>query len=173
MNAKPLNSQTKATNSASNTSTSSKSSTMSGPKAEKTTAKPGEETFLINDLKWFQTKILFEKKYFQYVTENFKDLKVLLDTHLTRIFFTGSKTDIEKAKCLAFDILKQIVGVEVDCDPITISKMVQNENLYINLLKQNNLCCVIDAKSRKDKFAIYSTNSEDIKKCQIILQHKF
>ncbi|CAF0723825.1 unnamed protein product [Brachionus calyciflorus] len=128
-----------------------------------------EDTFLINDLHWFQTRILFEKQYFKYLADNFKNLNVLLDTQLTRICFTGSKDDIEKAKTLAFDILGSILGAEVECELATLNKMTQNENLFVNMLKEKILCCVVDAKSHKDRYTIYATDMEDIEKCQMIL----
>ena len=134
-----------------------------------------QENFLISDLKWFQTRILFEKKYFQYVAETFKDLSVLLDTQLTRLFFTGpKKQEIELAKKLAFEILDQIMGAEMDCDEETLKKMTANENSYSNLLKKNGLCCVVDTKSSTDKYTIYATTLEEIDACKnLLLQIEF
>lgn len=60
---KPVVGNGNAVSSVSNTSASSKSSTTS--KSSQVSAKSAsEETFLINDLKWFQTRILFEKNTF-------------------------------------------------------------------------------------------------------------
>jgi hypothetical protein len=128
-----------------------------------------KETFIINDLKWFQTRILFEKKYFQYVSETFKDLVVLLDTDLTKMFFTGCMKDIDLAKKLAFDILDLIIGAQIECSEAELSKMSQNENECINLIKKNNLCCVLDLKSDKDRYTIYGISMEQIEKCKDLM----
>lgn len=132
------------------------------------------ETFLINDLKWYQTRILFEKKYFQYVTDTFKDLVVLLDTQLTRMFFKGNKNEIDLAKQLALDILDQILGAEIECDESALKKMSLNENTLTSAIKQNGLCCVVDTKSSPKKFTIFGTKLEEIEACKnLILQMKF
>ena len=133
-----------------------------------------QETFLINDLKWYQTRILFEKKYFQYVTDTFKDLVVLLDTQLTRMFFKGNKNEIDLAKQLALDILDQILGAEIECDESALKKMSLNENTLTSAIKQNGLCCVVDTKSSPKKFTIFGTKLEEIEACKnLILQMKF
>ncbi len=131
---------------------------------------PKEETFLINDLQWYQTRFLFEKKYFQYVAEEFKELKVMLDKDLSKICFMGRKEEIGKAKDLALDILKSILGCEVDCEPSLLEKMIANESEYANLLRKENICCVIDKTSAKNKFTIYAASVEEIQKCKDILQ---
>ena len=134
-----------------------------------------QETFLISDLKWFQTRILFEKKYFQFVTETFKNMSVLLDTQLTRMFFTGSnKQEIDEAKQLAFEILGQIMGAEMECDADTLKRMTANENAFNSVLKQNGICCVVDTKSSDKKYTIYATTLEEIEACKnLLLQMKF
>ena len=133
-----------------------------------------KETFIINDLKWFQTRILFEKKYFQYVADTFKDLVVLLDTDLTKMFFTGSMKQIDSAKKLAFDILDQIIGAQIECSQGVLSKMILNEKECTNLIKKNELCCVLDLKSDKDRYTIYGTSMEDIETCKdLISEMKF
>jgi hypothetical protein len=131
-----------------------------------------EETFLINDLQWYQTRFLFEKKYFQYVADEFKELKVLLDKDLSKICFMGRKEEIDKAKDLALDILKNILGCEVDCEPALLEKMIVNESDYANLLRKEDICCVIDKTSAKNKFTIYAASVEEIQKCKDILQVK-
>jgi hypothetical protein len=131
-----------------------------------------QETFLISDLKWFQTQILFEKKYFQYVTETFKDLSVLLDEGLTRMFFTCKKRqEIELAKKLAFDILGQIMGVEIVCDEKTLKRMSASEKKFNSVFKQKGLCCVVDTKSSTDKYTIYATTIEEIEACKKLIPH--
>jgi hypothetical protein len=134
-----------------------------------------KDTFLINDLKWYQTRILFEKKYFKYLSETFVDLKVLLDTDLTRVLFTGSKPDIKLAKDLAFDILNEIIGAEIEVDDQFLSKLISNETQYSNLIKSENLVCVLDTKTdSKNKFTIFATSVEDLQKCKdLILEAKF
>jgi hypothetical protein len=134
-----------------------------------------QETFLISDLKWFQTRILFEKKYFQFVTETFKNMNVLLDTQLTRIFFTGTnKQDIDEAKQLAFEILGQIMGAEIECDAETLKRMSSEENVFNGIFKQNGICCVVDTKSSNEKFTIYATSLDEIEACKNLLsQMKF
>ncbi len=133
-----------------------------------------KETFIINDLQWFQTRILFEKKYFQYVSETFKDLVVLLDTDLTKIFYTGCMKDIDLAKKLAFDILDQVIGAQIECSETYLKKMTLNEQEYINLIKKNNLCCVLDIKSDMDRYTIYGTSMDEIEKCKdLISEMKF
>ncbi len=88
---------------------------------------PADETFLISDLKWFQTRMLFERKYFQFVSEVYKELAVMVDTNLTRIFYTGNKSDIDDAKKLALDILDKILGTEVEATKAHLDKMTENE----------------------------------------------
>ena len=136
-------------------------------------AASAEETFLISDLKWFQTRMLFEKKYFQFLTETFKDLAVMVDTNLSRIFYTGRKKDIDDAKKLAFDILDQILGAEVEATQGTLLKMVDNENSLAALLKQRGICCIIDTKQNahknKSSYAIYATSYQEIEQCKLIL----
>ena len=142
-------------------------------------AASAEETFLISDLKWFQTRMLFEKKYFQFVTETFKDLAVMVDTNLSRIFYTGKKKDIEDAKKLAFDILDQILGAEVEvASQGTLLKIADNENSLAALFKQRGICCIIDTKQEAHKskcsYAIYATSYQEIEQCKLILaQVKF
>ena len=132
-----------------------------------------QETFLISDLKWFQTRILFEKKYFQYVTETFKNVSVLLDTQLTRMFFTASKKqEIDTAKQLAFDILGQIMGAEIECDEETLRQMTANEASLSSRLKQAGLCCVVDTKSSARMYTIYATTLEEIEACKNMLAGK-
>ena len=46
-----------------------------------------------------------------------------MDTLLTRIYYTGTKNDIEEAKKLALNILDSILGTEVE------SNEAQNEKL--------------------------------------------
>lgn len=128
-----------------------------------------EDKFLIKDLKWFQTRILFEKKYFQYINESFKELKVLLDTQLTRVFFTGNPKDIELAKNLAFDILNQIMGCEFECSAEKLAALSLNETSIQNEIKQNGVCCVVDTKSSTDRYTVYATSLDEIEKCKAIL----
>ena len=134
-----------------------------------------QETFLISDLKWFQTRILFEKKYFQFVTETFKNMNVLLDTQLTRMFFTGTnKQDIDEAKQLAFEILGQIMGAEIECDAETLKRMTAKESVFNGIFKQNGICCVVDTKSSDEKYTIYATSMDEIEACKDFLsQMKF
>lgn len=134
-----------------------------------------QETFLISDLKWFQTRILFEKKYFQFVTETFKSMNVLLDTQLTRMFFTGNnKQEIDEAKQLAFEILGQIMGAEMECDAETLKRMTEKENIFNSVFKQKGICCVVDTKSSDTKYTIYATTLEEIEMCKnLLLQMRF
>jgi hypothetical protein len=149
--------------------TSSEPQLSEKPASPVTDSKEKEEKFLINDLQWYQTRFLFEKKYFQYVAEEFKNLKVLLDKDLSKICFMGRKEDIESAKKLAFDILKNILGCEVACEPSVLEKMATQESEYSSLLRKENLCCVIDKATDKDKFTIYATSVEEIQKCKEVL----
>lgn len=133
------------------------------------TINPSEETFLISDLKWFQTRMLFEKKYFQFVSEVYKELEVMVDMDLTRIFYTGKNNDIDDAKQLAFDILEQILGIEVEATKAHLSKLTENETQLETIIKQNGLCCIVDSKSDNAKYTIYGTSPEEIAKCKFIL----
>lgn len=128
-----------------------------------------EETFQISDLKWFQTKMLHERKYFQFVSEAYLNLSILVDTNLTWIRFKGQKKDIEDAKQLAFDILDKILGTEVEADLNMMVKMTKNDNELENIIKNEGLCCVVDFISNKDKFTIYGTTREEIGKCKFLL----
>ena len=152
-----------------NSQNANSSSSAAKVTQEKLGQQPAQETFLVNDLKWYQTRILFEKKYFQYIAESFKDLQVLLDKDLTRIAFSGRKTEINLAKDLAFDILKEILGGDVQTDDKFLKDLVSREHFYTNLIRKENLCCVIDAKSAADKFTIYATSVEEIQKCKDFL----
>lgn len=128
-----------------------------------------EETFQISDLKWFQTKMLFERKYFQFVSETYQNLAVMIDTNLTRIWYTGKKQDIEDAKRLAFDILDKILGIEVEVDKKVLKRMTEKENELMNLLKKNGFCCIVDTKSDDNKYTIYGITREEIGKCKYFL----
>lgn len=139
--------------------------------SETKTTSSETETFLISDLKWFQTRMLFEKKYFLFITEMYKDLSVLVDTQLTRIYYSGTRKDIEDAKKLAFDILDRILGTEVESSPEMNEKITANETRLLNLLKQNGVCCIIDAKSNLSKYTIYSVTCEEIEKCRSLLEN--
>ncbi|RNA30522.1 hypothetical protein BpHYR1_029222 [Brachionus plicatilis] len=125
---------------------------------------PDGNTFLINDLKWFQIRILFEEQFFKNLSDNFKDLNVMLDTQLTRICLSGQKKDIDKAKKMAFKILNEILGAEIECDSATLDRMQQNEKIFLGCLKEQKLSCVVDNKSHKDRFIVYSTKLEHIEK---------
>ncbi len=37
------------------------------------------------------------------------------------------------------------------------------------LIKQQGLCCMIDAKSEVDRYTVYATNLEEIEKCKKIV----
>ena len=129
-----------------------------------------KESFVISDLKWFQTHILFEKKYFKSMSENFKDLSVLVDTQMTRIIYNGTKQDIQKAKDIAFEILESIMGTEVDAKTELLQKLNSNETTLTDFIKQNGLgCCIVDAKSSTSKYTIYGTNYDEIEKCKYLL----
>lgn len=130
---------------------------------------PNPHQFLINDLKWFQTKILFEKKYFQYVESTFKNMQVFMDKDLSRILFSGDRDEIELAKNRAFEILSQLLGCECESDAATVAWLNNNEDTVHELIKSNGICCVVDAKSAKEKYIVYGTSYEDIDKCKSVL----
>lgn len=123
---------------------------------------PNENTFIINDLKWFQIKILFEEEYFKNLSDNFDKLNVVLNTDLTRICLSGKKNQIEKAKNMAFDILNKIMGAEIECDLITLQNL--DQDIIFKFLKEKNLRCVIDHTSYLDRLIVYSTRLQDIEK---------
>lgn len=130
---------------------------------------PAEETFQISDLKWFQTRMLFERKYFQFVSETYTKLAVMIDTNLTRIWYRGSRQDIDEAKSLAFDILDKILGTEVEAEQSVLARMTEREPELESIIKQNGLSCIVDSKSDTTKFTIYGTTAEEIGKCKFIL----
>ncbi len=113
--------------------------------------------------------MLFERKYFQFVSEAYTNLDVMIDTNLTRVWYKGQKQDVDDAKKLALDILDKILGTEVKASTETLKQMVENETLLNGLIKQNGLCCIVDAKSATDKYTIYGTSKEEIGKCKYIL----
>lgn len=142
------------------------------------------EKFLINELKWYQTRILFEKKYFEQVSNTFKDLQVTLNKEMTMICYTGRRSDIEKAKQKALDILSQILGAEIECDPRLVDKVLKNNGHYSNLIRQAKICCIIDAQGsgktttansrppQPPSLTIYGTSVDDIKRChELLLAH--
>ena len=104
-----------------------------------------------------------------FVTEAYKELSVLVDTQLTRIFYTGKKKDIDEAKKLAFDILDQILGTEMESNLALNEKLIENEQKLNALIKTNGLCCIVDAKTNTDKYTIYATTYEDIERCRTLL----
>lgn len=130
-----------------------------------------ERTFLINDLKWFQVRILFEEQFFKHLSDNYKDLNVMLDTQLTRICLSGEKKHIKKAKKMAFKILDKILGAEIECDTGTLDKIQKNEKQLLSYLKDQNLKCVVDTKSNTDKLIVYSTKLQDIEKFKSIFSN--
>ena len=113
--------------------------------------------------------MLFERKYFQFVSEAYADLDVMIDTNLTRVWYKGQKQDVDDARKLALDILDKILGTEVEASAETLKQMVESESLLDGLIKQNGLCCIVDAKSATNKYTIYGTSKEEIGKCKFIL----
>lgn len=128
-----------------------------------------QHQFLINDLKWFQTKILFEKQYFQYIDKTYKNVNVLIDKELTRVLFKGDRGEIEKAKNEAFEILSQILGCECDCDEEKLARMKARDEDVQRIVKSAGLCCIVDTKSESNKYTIYATRLNEIEKCKKLL----
>jgi hypothetical protein len=125
--------------------------------------------FFINDLKWYQTQLLVKKRYFIFLAEEFKDVKVNVSDDLTKMCLTGIKREIESVKNLAIDILKNILGCEVECEPCLLENMIARPIEFEKMLCENKLCCVIDTTCSTNKFTIYATSIEEIQTCKEVL----
>ncbi len=113
--------------------------------------------------------MLFERKYFQFISETYPRLNVMIDTNLTHIWYKGHRQDIDEVKSLAFAILDKILGTEVEADHHLLTKMAEREAELEGIFKQNGLCCIVDSKSDTNKFTIYGTTAEEIGQCKFIL----